>query len=252
MTTIIIDDIEQAALELKKQLAAFPDIQVVGIAGNSFDGLTMATEKRPDVIFLDVKMPGGSGLDFLDRVPQVKDGQCRVVMYTAYAQYMLPAMRKRAFDVLLKPIDPNELAVIVGRLREDGVNTKKNVMQETATQQDRNSNMILLYTNTVDFRLVNKNDIGLFRYNSTGRCWEAVLGNRDTPVSMKHTIKANHITDIDPDTFIQVHQKYIINVSYLIEVIDGRCHFFPPFDKVDYVTVGCSYRRRLIDRFFSL
>lgn len=252
MTSIIIDDNEQAALELKRQLGAFPDMQVAGIAGDSFHGLTMVTEKRPDVIFLDVEMPGANGLDFLDRAPQVRDGLCRVVMYTAHAQYMMPAMRKQAFDVLLKPIDPGELATIVSRLREATGNREKAARKDTATLQDRNSNMILLYTNSVDFRLVNKNDIGLFRYNSTGRCWEAVLGNRDTPVAMKHTIKAHHITDIDPDTFIQVNQKYIINVSYLIEVVDSRCHFFPPFDKVDYVTVGCSHRRKLIDRFFSL
>lgn len=248
MTTIIIDDNELACQELKRQLEVFPDIQVVGIAYNSFDGLALTNEKRPNVVFLDVQMPGISGLDFLDRVPQVKNGQCRVVMYTAHNEFVLPAIRKRAFDVLLKPIDTNELATIVTRLREEPLS------QDHGAEACRklNSDMILLYTNSVDFRVVNKADIGLFSYNGKARCWEAVLGNKRTPVAMKHNIKAKNIVDIAPDIFVQVNQKYIININYLIEVSDGKCHFFPPFDGIDYVTVGSLYRRKLIDRFFSL
>lgn len=73
MNAIIIDDNEKAANELKRQLKDYPDIQVVGMAQNSFDGLALADDKRPDVIFLDVEMPGITGLDFLDRVPWVKE-----------------------------------------------------------------------------------------------------------------------------------------------------------------------------------
>ena len=52
--------------------------------------------------------------------------------------------------------------------------------------------------------------------------------------------------------FIQVHQKYIINMTYLIEVTGNQCHFFPPFDNIDYVKVGRLYRRKLIERFSCL
>lgn len=253
MTTVIIDDNEKAAEELKRQLEAYPDFKVVGMAQNSFDGLALISEKHPNVLFLDVNMPGISGLDFLDRTPIVKDGKCRVVMYTAYAEHILPAIRKRAFDVLLKPIDPNELATIVARLREpvDETTDKNKDTAEDKAKSAQDSDMILLYTNTVDFRLVNKNDIGLFQYNSDVRCWEAILGNDLTHISIKRSIKADTLTALDPQ-FVQVNQKYIINVNYLIEVVDGKCSFFPPFDKIDYVTVGRMYRKRLTEKFFSL
>lgn len=253
MTTVIIDDNVKAADELKRQLEKYPDFKVEGIARNSFDGLAMIGEKHPNVIFLDVNMPGISGLEFLDRAPMIANGKCRVVMYTAYAEHILPAIRKRAFDVLLKPIDPNELATIVSRLREAAANPKEDTSEEETEENKstKDSDMILLYTNAVDFKLVNKNDIGLFRYNSDNRCWEAILGNSKTPISIKRSIKAETLVGLDSQ-FVQVNQKYIINVNYLIEVVDGKCNFFPPFNDIDYVVVGRMYRKRLTEKFFSL
>lgn len=251
MTTVIIDDNEKAAAELQRQLEAFPDFSVVGIAQNGFDGLAMIGEKRPNVVFLDVNMPGINGLDFLDRAPVVTSGRCRVVMYTAYADYILPSIRKKAFDVLLKPIDPNELATIVARLREPVDTLAANAAAAEAKTTGVDSDMILLYTNAVDFRLVNKNDIGLFRYNSDIRSWEAVLGNSRAPISIKRSFKADTLVALDTQ-FVQVNQKFIINVNYLVEVVDGKCHFFPPFDKIDDVVVGRMFRKKLTEKFFSL
>lgn len=251
MTTVIIDDNEKAAVELQHQLEVFPDFRVVGIAQNGFDGLAMISDKRPNVVFLDVNMPGVSGLDFLDRAPMVTSGRCRVVMYTAYADYILPSIRKKAFDVLLKPIDPNELATIVARLREPIDTVAANAAANEIAKSSVDSDMILLYTNSVDFRLVNKNDIGLFRYNSDTRSWEAILGNSRSPITIKRSIKADTLVALDPQ-FVQINQKFIINVNYLVEVIDGKCHFFPPFDTIDYVSVGRMYRKKLTEKFFSL
>lgn len=248
MNAIIIDDNEKAANELKRQLMAYPDIVVAGIAHNGFDGLAMADSIRPNVIFLDVEMPDVTGLDFLERVPWIKEGRCRIVMYTAHDKYILPAIRKRAFDVLLKPIDPKELETVVARLRNPN-NTDGDI--EGELQEDKDSDMLLLWTNAVDFRLVNKSDIGIIQHNAEQRCWEAVVANHDKPLKMKRSIKAEALTELDKQ-FVQVNQKFIINMNYLIEVIDSRCHFFPPFDKINYVTVGRMYRKKLTDRFLSL
>lgn len=246
MNAIIIDDNVLAAKELKSQLENYADIKVPGTASNSFDGLALAERQRPDVIFLDVLMPGISGLDFLDRVPWIKEGRCRIVMYTAHDEFVLPSIRKRAFDVLLKPIDPKELNTIVNRLRTEPASATPD-----GTGEHRDNNMILLWTNSVDFRLVNKADIGIIQHDSDQRCWEAVVANHDRPLRMKRSIKAEMLTELDKQ-FVQVNQKFIINMNYLIEVVDGRCRFFPPFDKIDYVTVGRMYRRKLTERFFSL
>lgn len=246
MKAIIIDDNEKAAAELSRLLGTYPDVSVVGTARNSFDGLALADRCQPDVIFLDVIMPDISGLDFLDRVPWVKEGRCRIVMYTAHDKFILPAIRKRAFDVLLKPVDPVELETIIERLRVEPPKPAESIVEPGIDK-----NKLLLWTNAMDFKLVNKTDIGIIQHDASQRCWEAVVANYDKPLRVKRSIKADSLTELG-DQFVQVNQKFIINMNYLIEVIDGRCRFFPPFDKISYVTVGRMYRKRLTDRFLNL
>ena len=180
MKTIIIDDNKDAARSLAEHLADYDEVSVAGIAYNGFDGLTMVSEHQPDLIFLDVQLPDISGLDFLDRVDIFTHGRCRVVMYTAYDEFVLPAFRKKAFDVLLKPIDGKELATVMGRLQKvTAASDGKKEMQDGKKSDDK----FLLYTNTVDFRLVDKRDVCLFQYNHEVRCWEAVVaGDRKSVV----------------------------------------------------------------------
>jgi len=251
MRTIIIDDNAQAAQDLQDRLAKFEQIKVVGIASNGLDGLAMVSELQPDLLFLDVQLPDISGLDFLERVDSFTHGGCRVVMFTAYDKFILPAIRKKAFDVLLKPIDNNELDIIMQRLDEEGLPLPKQNEQEVKDVDMRESNKFLLYTNTVDFKLVDKRDIALFQYNHEVRCWEAVVAGSKAPIRLKRTIKSDDLVNVD-EQFLQVNQKFIINMNYLIEVVDNVCHFYPPFDGLNYVKVGRLYRRKLVDRFYSL
>ena len=138
MKTIIIDDNKDAALSLAAHLSDYDEVSVAGIAYNGFDGLTMVSEHQPDLIFLDVQLPDISGLDFLDRVDIFTHGRCRVVMYTAYDEFVLPAFRKKAFDVLLKPIDGKELATVMGRLRNvTAASDGKKEMQDSKKSDDK-------------------------------------------------------------------------------------------------------------------
>lgn len=251
MRTIIIDDNTQAAQDLQDRLAKFEQVKVVGVASNGLDGLAKVSELQPDLVFLDVQLPDISGLDFLERVDSFTHGGCRVVMFTAYDKFILPAIRKKAFDVLLKPIDDSELEIIMQRLEEEGLPLPKQIEQEDKEVDMRESNKFLLYTNTVDFKLVDKRDIALFQYNHEVRCWEAVVAGSKAPIRLKRTIKSDDLVNVD-DQFMQVNQKFIVNMNYLIEVVDNVCHFYPPFDNIDYVKVGRLFRRKLVDRFYSL
>lgn len=120
MKIVIVDDDKQAGLDLKDRLLRNYKIEVAGVALNGLEGLSLVNKHRPDVLFLDVQLPDISGLDFLDRIDDFTDGECRVVMFTAYDKFILPAFRKKAFDVLLKPIDNKDLALIMARLEEAG------------------------------------------------------------------------------------------------------------------------------------
>lgn len=247
MVTIIVDDNKQAAQDLANRLGAFEEVELAGMALNGLEGLSLASKCQPDVIFLDVEMPDISGLDFLDQIHTLTHGQCRVVMYTAYDKFILPAFRKKAFDVLLKPIDEKDLASIVQRLTNEDVL----VIHPEETAEKKQSSKFLFYTNTLDFKLIDKRDIGLFQYSHEQRSWEVVVAGSKQPIRLKRNLKSETLTDLS-DQFIQVNQKYIINMDYLIEVVDNVCHFYPPFDTIDYVKVSRIYRRKLIERFHSL
>lgn len=255
MKTIIIDDDLKAAQYLEQQLKDYPDVEIDGIASNGIDGLRLMGEKRPELLFLDIELPDISGIDFLERIDNYTHGHCRVVMYSAYDKFMLPAFRNRAFDFLVKPFDSQELRTVMQRVYAD---RKYAPEQPGAASKQANEagkamddGKYLLYTNAVDFRLVNIRDIGVFQYNSDTRTWEVVLTGVEEPVKLKRNVNSDMLVAISPD-FVQVHQKFIINMSYLIEVADNCCRFFPPFDNINYVRVGRFYRRKLVEKFSSL
>lgn len=243
MKAIIIDDNKQACLDLQSRLTEIYQVEVKGYALNGLDGLALVNEYQPDVLFLDVELPDISGLDFLERIDAFTHGNCRVVIYTAYDKFVLPAFRKKAFDVLLKPIDEEDLKGIVLRLQENNV--------ETSSIKLGDDSKFLFYTNTLDFRLIDKHDIGLFQYNHEMRCWEVIIAGGKAPIKLKRNVKSDLLVGLDSQ-FVQVNQKFIINIHYLIEVVDNRCNFYPPFAHLDYVKVGRLFRKKLIDKFCSL
>lgn len=247
MKVVIIDDNKTAAKDLQEKLGKFPYVEIAGIASNGFNGLEVVLNTKPDVLFLDVELPDISGLDFLERSSYLHTSDCRVIIYTSYDKYVLPAFRRQAFDVLLKPIEPKELDNIMERLEK----TEEEEPSDSERPTTMNSNKYLLYTNNVDFTLVDKSDIGLFRYDSESRCWEAIVAGFKHPIRLRRTIKSESLIGLD-NLFVQVNQKFIINMNYLVEVSDNVCHFFPPFDKIEDVTVGRIYRKKLKDSFFNL
>ncbi len=114
MKALVVDDEPLARRELRRLLAAFPSVQVVGEAGNIDEARERIEALSPDVVFLDIQMPGGTGFDLLtqlDRVP-------RIVFTTAYDQYAVKAFDVNALDYLLKPIEPERLAMAIAKIRE--------------------------------------------------------------------------------------------------------------------------------------
>jgi two-component system LytT family response regulator len=113
MRVLVVDDEPLARRELRRLLGAFLGIQVVGEAGNIDEARVSIEKFSPDVVFLDIQMPGGSGFDLLvqlDRVP-------RIVFTTAYDQYAVKAFDVNALDYLLKPIEPERLATALRKIQ---------------------------------------------------------------------------------------------------------------------------------------
>jgi two-component system, LytTR family, response regulator len=111
MRALVIDDERLARSELRRLLAAHPHVDVVGEATNIADAQREIEDKKPDLLFLDVQMPGGSGFDLLARLDLTPE----VIFTTAFDQYALKAFEVNALDYLQKPIDAQRLAAALER-----------------------------------------------------------------------------------------------------------------------------------------
>ena len=116
---LLVDDEAPARSELRYLLADH-DVRVVGEAGSAREALELARELTPDVVFLDVEMPGLSGVEAAPLVRERTDPPA-VVFVTAHERYAVDAFAVEAFDYLLKPVDPDRLARVVERLQERSV-----------------------------------------------------------------------------------------------------------------------------------
>jgi two-component system LytT family response regulator len=114
MKAIIIDDERLARVELKRLLSPFKEISIVGEAVNADDAKKKINELNPDIIFLDIQMPGKNGFELLEELDSVPI----VVFTTAYDEYALKAFEFNAMDYLLKPIEPKRLEDTVKKLIE--------------------------------------------------------------------------------------------------------------------------------------
>jgi two-component system, LytTR family, response regulator len=110
---VIIDDERLARNELKKLLLDFPEIEVVGEAANAAEGLEKIENLSPDLIFLDIQMPGKTGFDMLTEL----DSAPHVIFTTAYDEYALKAFEFNALDYLMKPVEPKRLADAIQKLQ---------------------------------------------------------------------------------------------------------------------------------------
>jgi two-component system LytT family response regulator len=113
MKALIVDDEPPARRELRRMLADFPWIEVIGEARNVEDAAEKVVSLSPDLLLLDIHMPGGSGFDLLARLECVP----RVIFTTAHDEHAVRAFEVNALDYLLKPIDPRRLAAALAKLR---------------------------------------------------------------------------------------------------------------------------------------
>lgn len=117
--TLLIDDEELARQEMRYLLADFPDVAIIGEAADVRDALYKIRRFQPDLIFLDINMPGQSGFDLLAQL----DESPRVVFVTAYDEYALRAFETNALDYLLKPVRSDRLQKALEHVRETMLDT---------------------------------------------------------------------------------------------------------------------------------
>lgn len=133
MKVIIIDDERLARQELKTMLATYPGIEIAGECGDARTAIETVNSVKPDVIFLDIQMPGKTGFDLLEELTFVPE----VVFVTAHDEYAIRAFEVNALDYLLKPVQPVRLSDTINKLtmhlqeQKGGSQEKPNVLNES-------------------------------------------------------------------------------------------------------------------------
>src|SRR5215831_19317515 len=112
MKALIVDDERLARNELRRLLQSFPEVEIVGEARNADEALALIEQLQPELLFLDIQMPGEDGFQLLERLETVP----MVIFTTAFDQYALKAFEVSALDYLLKPIAPERLRTAIEKV----------------------------------------------------------------------------------------------------------------------------------------
>src|ERR1700675_1526865 len=118
INTIIVDDEKPAREELAFLLKAFPEISLIGQGKNGLEAVSLIKEHNPDLVFLDVQMPGLDGFGVIKRLKDRKGKMPHIVFATAYDQYAVHAFEVNAVDYILKPFDKHRLAKAIQRAKK--------------------------------------------------------------------------------------------------------------------------------------
>ncbi|MCH8033563.1 MAG: response regulator [Bacteroidetes bacterium] len=205
MKALIIDDERLARTELKRLLTPFKEINVVGEAVNADDALEKIQELKPDLLFLDIQMPGKTGFEMLEELDSVPT----VIFVTAYDEYAIKAFDYNALDYLLKPIEPNRLEETVNKLIEK--KRKKTISEldkNTLTEGDQ-----VFVKDGEKCWFVKLENVRLFE--SEGNYVRIYFGE-NKPLILR---TLNYLDErLDDKTFFRANRKHIVNLKWIASI----------------------------------
>lgn len=208
--TIIIDDERLAREELKSLLKDYHEIEIIDEAKNGEEGIQKIKEHKPDLIFLDINMPGLNGFEMIKHLEEIP----RVIFVTAYDEYALKAFEVSALDYILKPVDPERL--------------KEGIQKLTSNEDDFVSSQQLVITRKD--RVLNTSDSVFIKDGE--KCWFVELSKVRMLESDGNYVKVyfdnfrplilrslNSFEErLDPECFFRANRKYIINLKWVSSI----------------------------------
>jgi len=209
MKAMIIDDEPPARRELRRLLTGFPWVEIVGEAGNVDQAAGVVETLSPELLFLDIQMPGGSGFDLLARLEDVP----QVIFTTAYDEHAVRAFKVDALDYLLKPIEPARLAEALGRVKsaEAARTPKPHAVLEQIFVRDGSR---CWFVPLREVRLLTSE--GNYIRLSWGKS-QPLLGRALAALEQR----------LDPTRFFRANRRQIINLDFIETVelgVNGRLH----------------------------
>ena len=217
---VIADDEKELRTQLKTKLSrVWPELDICGEAENGLQALDMIEAYRPQIAFLDIRMPGLSGMDVAKKIAEF----CRVVFVTAYDQYALEAFEAEAVDYLLKPITENRLKQTVDRLQKQMAQTQatpshmpeivERIIGALEMQKETDYLQWIRTPHKDGIRLIDVDKVYYFKASDKYTLVKTVQGES----LIKKTIK-ELARELNPNQFWQIHRGTIVNVSCIAKV----------------------------------
>jgi two-component system LytT family response regulator len=220
MKAILVDDEPDGIRALKKLLELHcPQVTIEATAANAAIARQQVEEIQPDVVFLDIRMPGKSGLDLLAEL-SAKDFE--VVFVTAYNQYMLQALQYSAADYLLKPVDKDQLTAAVQRVEKRLQDKKKEerieILLHNLNKAGNPSEMRLCVPTLKGFMVLKLEDI---IYCEAERTYTIFHLEGKKPVIVSKPL-LDYDSLLKNTSFLRVHKSYLINLTHVKEYQRGE------------------------------
>jgi len=204
MRTVIIDDERLARKELSSLLEQFQEIEVIAECANADDARKVIESERPDLIFLDIQMPGETGFDLLESLEFVP----KVVFVTAYDEYAIKAFEVNALDYVLKPIEEERLEEAIKKVR-DGVKEEDDSTEPSTENEGKLSIHDQIFLKDGDkCWFVTLQDVRMFE--SEGN-YVRVFFDKYKPLILK---SLNNLEKrLDDKDFFRINRKFIVNLK---------------------------------------
>ena len=216
LAVVVVDDEQLARDELCFMLEELGGINIVGRAGNGHEAIGLVDRLEPDIVFLDVQMPGLTGFEVARRIRKTTS---QLIFVTAYDRHALEAFEVDAVDYLLKPVDPTRLTEAVERARrrrssERPLNDRlERIVQLVSERQGRREQLAVKVGER--FLLVHADDI---IYASLTDDSINIVTSQVAGTSNFRTLDELHAR-LDPDVFWRVHRSHLVNINKIKEIV---------------------------------
>jgi len=207
MKTIIVDDERLARKELRALLENHPEIEIIDECSNADEALVSIEKNHPDLVFLDIQMPGKNGFELLNELNETP----KVIFVTAYDDYAIRAFEVNAVDYLLKPVSGERLDDTINKLSKSRTQVTETGMDNFTEQQGKLSESDRIFIKDGEkCWFVNLTDIRVFE--SEGN-YVRVFFNEFKPLILK---SLNNLEErLDPKLFFRANRKFIVNLKYI-------------------------------------
>ncbi|HLU50856.1 MAG TPA: LytTR family DNA-binding domain-containing protein [Flavobacteriaceae bacterium] len=242
--SIIVED-EQAAREvLKSYLAKYcPQVELMGEAVNSKEGIALIQEIKPQLVFLDVEMPFGNAFDVLEAC---KDEVFETIFVTAFSEYSLRALNQSAAYYLLKPVSIEELITAINKVAEqiehNQIFNRNQIIINNFKETSPEKQQIIIPT-LEGFEVIKMKDI--IRLQANGNFTDVYLQNGTKKMVCRFL---KHFTEILPFPFIRVHRSHIINIETVVAYNKSLGGYVTLSDGSE-VEISASYKEDFLRNF---